>query len=77
MTLLNKAIVGALCDAAHNNHQVSVMRDDGRVFSGVAEELKMCSTGLVLLLWSKEEGYKSVRADRVSAVSIHPEPVAA
>lgn len=70
-------IVGALCDAAHNNSRVSVLRDDGRCFTGMAEELKTCSTGLVLLLWSEEEGYKSVRADRVSAVSIHPEPVAA
>ena len=65
--LLNKAIVGALCDAAHNNHEVSVMRDDGRWFEGVAEELKMTSMGLVLLLWT-QEGYKSVRADRVSSV---------
>jgi len=77
MKTLNQTIVGALCDAAHNNSRVSVQRDDGRVFNGVAEELTMRPTGLVLLLWSKEEGYKSVRADRVSAVAIHPEPVAA
>ena len=68
-------IVASLCDAAHNNSRVSVMRNDGRWFNGVVEELKMCSTGLVLLLWT-DEGYKSVRADQASVVSIHPEPVA-
>ena len=72
MTLLNKAIVAALCDAAHDNRQVSVMRDDGRWFIGVAEELKTTSTGLVLLLWT-DEGYKSVKADRVSSVTLHAE----
>lgn len=68
MKTLNKAIVGSLCDAAHDNREISVLRDDGRWFDGVAEELKTCSTGLVLLLWTKE-GYKSVRADRVSSVA--------
>lgn len=68
MSLLNKAIVGALSDAASHNRQVSVMRDDGRWFEGVAEELKMCSTGMVLLLWT-DAGYKSVNADRVSSVA--------
>ena len=76
MELLNKAIVGALSDATHENREVSVMRDDGRWFTGVAEELKMTSTGLVLLLWT-DEGYKSVRADRVSSVAWSRKPATA
>jgi len=69
--ILNKAITEACIDAAHNNKNVSVLRDDGRWLDGVAEEIKHASTGLILLLWNKSEGYKSVRLDRVTSVATH------
>lgn len=68
---MNNNIICDLCDAAWMNAEVTLLRDDGRLFEGKAGEWFRNREGRRVFTLETGDGWKTVHADRVSAITIH------